>query len=206
MTTVKERPIPFNGKMVKAILSGTKTQARRVVKPQPYKMIDGWPYRSVFDRIAQAIIGNKVHRCPYGKPGDRLWVKETHYLTDDGHKEFAVYAADADDVKLHLARIDALGPNFPADIAAKHRKLRPSIHMPRWASRITLEITGVRVERLQEITEDDAKAEGAQCGVGCPDHRIAFGRLWENINGAGSWADNPFVWVLEFKRIEATHG
>lgn len=79
---------------------------------------------------------------------------------------------------------------------------RPSIYMPRWASRITLEITDVRVERLRDISEADAKSEGVRCGIDCPDHRIAFGRLWESINGHGSWESNPFVWCLSFRRID----
>lgn len=190
-----ERPILFSGEMVRAILAGQKTQTRRIVKHH---------------RLA----------CLYGKPGDRLWVKET-WATDFIH----------DDAKpVHIPQGAPL--LFRADegetgIAAfEWGRWRPSIFMRRWMSRITLELTAVRVERLQDISEEDAAAEGctlsgvevtaAEWMADAPTRSIAPGkcvirplaleymRLWESINGAGSWAANPWVWVLTFKRVEAS--
>jgi hypothetical protein len=199
---VKERPILFSGSMVRAILAGTKTQTRRAMRDQPWKL----PH---FNRGALSIrVRGTVYqafnpqfppvRCPYGQPGDRLWVMET-WLTVDG--EHAFYRADY----LH-------DPNGDR----KHGiAWRPSIHMPRWASRITLEVTSVRVERLQGISADDAKAEGISEFIGgwwCEHddaEQIAgmtpqegYRHLWERINGPGSWDANPWVWVVSFRRIE----
>ena len=174
---VKERPILFSGEMVRAILDGRKTQTRRVVKPQPPPL------------------GGFV-KNPYGQPGDRLWVRETWALDDKYY-----YRADG-----------AVGDRCG--------KWKPSIHMPRAASRITLEITGVRVERLQEITISDIYAEGAitdewlewrddVSGVGMPagsrieNERDVWEKLWDSINGKTyPWKSNPWVWVIEFKRIK----
>lgn len=167
---MKMRPILFSGEMVRAILEGRKTQTRRVVKPQPAYVIDS------------------VWVCPYGRPGDGLWVRET--WAPNSQAGVFSYAADwAAGVK-HVSR------------------WRPSIHMPRAASRISLEVVGVRVERLREISEADALAEG------CADSEMVDGvpmwcsavekymDLWEKINGEGSWAVNPWVWVVEFRRVE----
>jgi len=178
---MKERPILFSGAMIRAILAGQKTQTRRVVKPQA---------------IASPIPSSKTGRvhCPYGKPGDRLWVREAWRTV-----------AESNDLT-------------PRDLTAAHRfwyeadaphqlgygKLRPSIHMPRIASRILLEVVSVRVERLQDISEADAEAEGittTEC-LECDGWANAYSRLWDSIYGEGSWAANPWVWVVEFKRIE----
>ena len=213
---MKERPILFSAPMVRAILAGTKTQTRRVVKPQPVELPD-------FNRgrMSYNVRGN-VYRawnpavmdpsCPYGQTGDRLWVRETfmdlrgtgveHRPDPRGPLQRYAYAADHQ-------------PGSFGDEARKSYglKWKPSIHMPRWASRITLEITGVRVERLQDISEADAQAEG--CSLECmtptgddsgsaiygPGGYLA---LWESINGAGSWDVNPWVWVVEFKRVESS--
>ena len=189
---MKERPILFSGPMVRAILEGRKTQTRRVIKPQPTS-----DHGLVFEGIAPGKFGavsDGEITCPYGTIGDRLWVKETHHVRDagyvDGTGRDIVYKADDED--------------FPYGWT-------PSIHMPRWASRINLEITGIRVERLQDISEEDAKAEGVgvhggwnadetEYGVNA---RGPFSRLWDSINAKRHpWASNPWVWVIEFRRAE----
>lgn len=209
---MKERPILFSASMVRAILDGRKSQTRRIVKPQPEHGLQmchysptGWARNR--DAEGHACTCDPA-RAPYGVPGDRLWVKETHAIVprtayamsegvqqalrpDDNH-DAAVYAADWE--------------------RSKPGRWRPSIHMPRWASRITLEITDVRVERLNDISEADALAEGAEvCANGVwfdrsptfagSDARGAYYCLWQHINGPGSWAANPWVWVVEFKRV-----
>ncbi len=166
---MKERPIMFTGPMVRAILDGRKTQTRRVIRPQPRWVGDpGIPFRTE-DADPKGII-----QCPYGKPGDQLWVRET-------------WAPNEGDVLAGKAF-------YRADNNTIVERWRPSIHMPRWASRITLEITKVRVERLQDISEEDAKAEGSA-------YRTEFRDIWRSIYGDGSWAHNPWVWVIEFRRI-----
>jgi hypothetical protein len=196
---MKERPILFSAPMIRAILAGTKTQTRRVVKPQPEHPHFGGraPLMLALDDegielylhsrvLAQAI------RCPYGKVGDRLWVRET--FLDLG----AIY----------LYRAEAHAEDERA-LVARGQPWRPAIHMPRAASRITLEVTEVRVERLQHISEADAIAEGVNVH---PDHHgkpqtslyspvQAYRDLWEQINGLGSWEANPWVWSVHFKRL-----
>jgi hypothetical protein len=209
-----DRPILFSGPMVRAILNGTKTQTRRIVKPQP-----GGANRIPVIGRKNVVVNIRDPRAaefgsPY-QPGDRLWVRET--WTDghsyDGKRHFAYRATQE---------------------AHQDFKWKPSIHMPRTASRITLEITAVRVERLNDISEADAKAEGLKglskdgnlVKYGIPDRdglpgndddgwhwqdwnrdpSMAFRRLWESINGPESWDANPWVWVVEFKRVEVPHG
>jgi hypothetical protein len=189
---VKERPILFSAPMVCAILAGTKTQTRRVVKPR------GLPCWSV----QPADIPRILPFCPYGQPGDRLWVREAFGDCTKGadimagmHYDPPLYRADAD--SYGLLGHDGLGPVYEEEI-----RWRPSIHMPRKFSRITLEVTDVRVERLQDISEADAKAEGCGPATAYPhQYRDAYAALWEQINGPGSWAANPWVWVVEFKRV-----
>jgi hypothetical protein len=179
---MKERPILFSAPMVRALLGGSKTQTRRVVKPQPDRGEWPWPDMSDAERSAWTT------SCPYGQPGDRLWVRETHM--DLG--------------ACYLYRADAAAEQERA-IVAPRQPWRPAIHMPRAASRITLEITGVRVERLQDISEADAVAEGVRNSLHMPGGRFAnenFAHLWWAINGDGSWEANPWVWVVEFKRVE----
>ena len=219
-----DRPILFSGAMVRALLAGTKTQTRRVVKPLLsarewveereggafWRCADGEPtcYTGVWETHEyeqQAQI-----RCSYGRPGDRLWVRESHWWFKDEHDPVIGYMPPPltiDDV------------SYRADGDDGRKVWRPSIHMPRWASRITLEVTGVRVERLQDISTFDCWAEGIE---GAPPHGVhvervdelvrwsdgvmrddpkqAYRLLWESINGAGSWDENPWVWVVEFKR------
>ena len=172
---MKERPILFSGPMVRALLDGSKTQTRRVIKPR---------HLAFFNQNAAAMLNDWNERpLPYGKPGDRLWVRETWHDASSSLHSCALYRADG--IDLHWD------------------KWTPSIHMPRWASRITLEITSVRVERLQDISEADAQAEGitsAEC-LECDGFVNAFSKLWEQINGPGSWDANPWVWAIEFRRL-----
>jgi hypothetical protein len=206
---MKERPILFNGEMVRAILEGRKTQTRRVVQHPTIgsvARVNSYRGSSAFDLIMSNDEGTVIP-CPYGKPGDRLWVRETfcQKLDDD---DMFVYNADGNlDASCCYYRADLIDVDFPAGGGWS-----PSIHMPRWASRITLEITGVRVERLNEISDDDAFAEGVLPNWAGPRSGFsiknpapsgaAFADLWESINGPGSWAANPWVWVVEFRRVE----
>ena len=191
--------------MVKAILEGRKTQTRRIVKPYGLgELLDEWPKGSgifcerEFGR-EECIIRQNV--CPYGQPGDRLWVRETWAPR-------GVYPVTRPDGKFGAAvieyRADGQRATWNHDPIQRIKDdWRPSIFMPRWASRITLEVTKVRVERLQDINRGGAMAEG------CPFMNIAkmtkplgwYRDLWESINGPGSWAANPWVWVVEFRRI-----
>lgn len=195
---MNERPIIFSGPMVRALLAGTKTQTRRVVKPSP--VVDrAWTGGACWQRFAPSIkrpVGEvwsirDMHKaCPYGVPGDRLWVRET-FCDDWSDIEGIYYRADGG---LHADMFDA------------GCKWRPSIHMPRAASRITLEITRVRVERLQDISEADAMAEGAAPLLVPPDggstpHVEGYRVLWRALHGPSSWYANPWVWVIEFRRV-----
>ena len=202
---MKERPILMSAPMVNALLEGRKTQTRRAVKGLALE----WLKPGMFTR--EYVASPENHLCPYGQPGDRLWVREAHYLTDNGDSEYAVYAADGDAVREHLTAIAELPGWFPEGVKERHRKLRPSIFMPRWASRILLEITDIRVERLQDISEEDAKAEGlmrySDGWRGAPNLPWyaspvgAYRSLFESINGSGSWDLNPWVRVISFKKV-----
>lgn len=193
---MKERPILFSAPMVLAILSGQKAQTRRIVKPQtridPRRIPDG------FCSL----------KCPYGVPGDRLWVRETWGTIDDG--------LDCDDSSAICYRATETAQWRDRPHAKEKRangmdaayvqpqKWRPSIFMPRWASRITLETTDIGIERLNELTTEDAIKEGCRF-AGFPASLTdvgAFAKLWEKINGKGSWAANPYVWVVSFRRIK----
>lgn len=204
-----ERPILFSAPMVRALLAGTKTQTRRVAKHPLLQTLScilhcggGWWGDDE---------GEVQVRCPYGEPGDRLWVRETFQsFTDDGQ---IIYRADP-------ASFDAMN-ELKLDGCIEAR-WRPAIQMPRWASRILLEVTAVRVERLQDISEADAIAEGTYSYAarlaenpavtaanikaligkyGEGKVRCLYAALWESINGDGSWNTNPWVWVIEFKRV-----
>lgn len=210
---MKERPIIYSTPMVKAILEGRKTMTRRVVKPQPNATHDGepywfsggyraWEYRSTTDVLRKS--GN-VLPCPYGKPGDRLWVRETCRAMRMPSEVWGVrYLADLD--WRPNAKAEALAWYGRREGAHMPPKNVPAIHMPRWASRITLEITAVRVERLNDITVADAVAEGAlvqrEVDQFARVHAISmFSAIWQGIHGPGSWAANPWVWVVEFQRV-----
>jgi uncharacterized protein YhfF len=194
MNSVKERPILFSGEMVRAILAGRKTQTRRVVKSQPSAefmpvigeyhrtMVDGrtgecFPSKQIYFGASD---GDEDFPSPYGRLGDRLWVRET-FSTSDCHHGQVVYRAD--------------GENNLSDMTWK-----PSIFMPRSASRITLAIMAVRVERLKDISNEDCFAEGLPPET-TKGNRTWYGDLWESINGVGSWDKNPWVWVIEFRKI-----
>lgn len=198
---MKARPILFSGPMVRAILEGRKTQTRRVVKRQGDMEFDPadpyfGPYWLAYATDADG--EDAKVRCPYGVPGNRLWVRETYAWSGDS----SIPEAD---------RIASGEVWYRADgERGGGIRWRPSIFMPRWASRILLEITGVRVERLLEISEADAQAEGIDLkgfrsqteGIAGREHRIHYRDLWESINGAGSWDANPWVWVVSFRRVE----
>lgn len=203
---MKERPILFSAPMVRALLAGTKTQTRRVVKVQPEPgFIGNYGPGNPFIRGERGDI-----RCPYGQPGDRLWVRETWQgpLLDSEEHE-AQFSEDGPDAfkKPGFCAYRATDTLDAIDADGKDLGWRPSIHMPRWASRILLEIVSVRIERLQDISDADAKAEGvalppSTCTMYDGIWRDGYRNLWQFINGQGSWDANPWVWVIEFKRIE----
>lgn len=195
----RERPILFSGPMVRALLDGRKTQTRQIVKPQPCARLcgDDFPTRLSGPFIAEELWGQFLwptadgEFCgfsPYGVPGGRLWVKETLRRSPD----LWTYAADGAEV------------GWPARqaLAGKTRDVVTAIHCSRLASRITLCITDVRVERLQDISEADAEAEGAEYGYGHGakiSQRRMYELLWNHINGPSSWDANPWVWVASFQ-------
>lgn len=197
---MNEHPILFSGPMVRAILEGRKWQTRRVMKPQPTAQLyqigatNEWappdPRDADVPHLACAV------RCPYGAPGDRLWVREAFarlwFKADDGWQ--TVYRAD---------------DNLDCILEAARGNWKPSIHMPRRYSRITLEITSVRVEPIQETSLDDMRAEGIR-----PSNEASllwretltenFKNLWDQINGERGypWSTNPWVWVVSFKQVQ----
>ena len=211
---MRESGMIFNAEMVRAILDGRKTQTRRIVKLQPDE-----------DGLAKVTNGPWVdtsernYRCPFGDVGDRIWVRETFQGPLFDYEQMEAYLEDSSRFeKPEFCQYAADGGHRPeyqdADDNLRHG-WRPSIHMPRWASRILLEITDVRVERLNSIHDVDAMREGIQnlttCshadfgipGVVNAQHPVrAFQLLWESIYGAESWKANPWVWVIEFKRVE----
>lgn len=206
---MKERPILFSAPMVRAILAGTKIQTRRILNPQPGVTVGKTPGtarlveltkirrhpRAAIELDASGTRSSRIYRTPYGMPGDRLWVRETwaddaEAIYDTGRRD-TYYRADPGSEENRLFNLDCGIPH----------EWRPSIHMPRWRSRITLEITGVRVERLRAISFDDAIAEGWPPGDAF-DPVTWYSVLWRDINGAASWEANPWVWVIEFRRIE----
>ena len=211
---MKERPILFSAPMVRALLAGTKTQTRRV-----YKARNGgiWPNHNDLPGMRQIL-----RNSPHGQPGDRLWVRETWGYIDPDNSGYEIETGPGAHFAPELMQEGhalrdfwrrrvayratwkeptyGVGPDAPG-------RWRSSIHMPRWASRILLEITSVRVERLQDINEADAKAEGVELSYDRDRMRGGtwkggYRMLWESINGPGSWDANPWVWVLEFKRVE----
>jgi len=206
MSQVKERPILFSAPMVRAILEGRKTVTRREVKKQA--ALDC--LAAGFEPAFLALPGNS-DLCPYGKPGDRLWVRETWYC-DHFEVQKGPYLQPVDMHALDQSREDG-ELVYAADGLAPYEQeqptWKPSIHMPRWVSRILLEITDVRVERLQDISRADIRAEGLQCPPELasddvsPNYRdwypAAWRALWESTGG--DWNANPWVWVVEFKRV-----
>lgn len=228
MTKPREHPILFSGPMVRAILERTKTQTRRVITPQPERRIVKtagaitwrYPDREGIDP------DSPMFRCPYGQPGDRLWVRETWALTCGGgwacDPSYLTYRAGGDGRVIRPDRFSPIG-NIEQRPQPPPGKWKPSIHMPRWASRITLEVRAVRVERLQDITEADCESEGCERSRLLPKdcnpfranalgylpplqdgtRRGAFACLWNLLNekrGHG-WESNPWVWVIEFEKV-----
>lgn len=205
-------PIIFTGGNVLSILSGQKTQSRRILKAPHLNQADVFAFDKSRGKweMGETHQGPVAHvgyvRCPYGVPGDRLWVKETFRIF--GGDEYA-YQQRIEDVRY---RADVLG-------AFEQEVWRPSIYMPLWASRLTLEVLDVRIERLQRITEIDAKAEGVRPffetfpGIGRDqrltsgelaadaEHRASYAVLWDEINEyRATWKSNPWVWCLTFRR------
>lgn len=203
---MKERPILFSAPMVRATLGGSKTQTRRIVKPQPDIVSNSGKLAVAYtpddERLGR--LGKNIP-CPYGLLGNRLWVRET-WRTDASLNDKAPHCFAGWPVRYEA---DGTVLKHGAFYGLIDGKTRVSIHMPRWASRIQLDIVGVRVERLQDISEADAKAEGCQVpSIIYPDeprnsycYAEQFRLLWESLNGPGSWDANPWVWVIEFRRI-----
>lgn len=184
---MKERPILFSGPMVRAIIERRKTQTRRIIKNQALVEHDNGKVLHVHSDKCPGFCDYACeNKCPYGKPGDRLWVREKWALTNIGGEQFPVYSVCD-------SRTDYGGP------------WRPSIHMFRHYSRINLRIKNIRVERLQDISEEDTRKEGVSPTPllkAYPNYgRSLFQKLWESINGEISWQLNPFVWVVEFQLI-----
>lgn len=225
---VKERPILFSGPMVRAILEGRKTQTRRIVKPQPH-------YNGTYDVVCEnhylppdtllvpggGVLGYDV-RCPYGERGDLLWVRETWAHIWPTEDQCAPGCSERSHIEYRADSGNRYPGEWPDDMGDDYEcpRWRPSIHMPRWASRITLHVTSVRVAPLKSITEEEAIAEGCSGtdpepkseggtifhweGVSSKPSPLAhFAHLWDQINRARApWASNPWVWVVGFERVE----
>ena len=219
---MKERPILFNAPMVRAILSNTKTQTRRIFKPDRMTWDANGRYTTHAMRGGELSTTGSgpfkpsswLHYCPYGQPGDRLAVRETFYAWGHWTKRYSEKKRREEWHFVDETMGTGKAYRYEADEKLPRRKRelhevgwwkRPAIFMPRAASRITLEITSVRVERLQDISEADAIAEGVRNSLHLPGGRFArenFEHLWWTIHGDGSWESNPWVWVIEFKRVE----
>jgi len=240
---MRERPIIFDAESVKAILAGRKTMTRRVIK-FPHEGMKDWAFVDVLTTLGYPASEDRAWAgfakpsvgaedpffvgCPYGKPGDRLWVRETFQLEDASE-----YGLDAADAPEGPVRVEDRGPDWgEATLIPRYRATQPDtlleidhaddgqpimrwrspLFMPRWTSRITLEVTAVRAERLQDITEADIRAEGALVWS-LPDgsktsldrdHRVTFARRWDALNAKRgyAWETNPWVWVVSFKRTK----
>ncbi|WP_285212707.1 hypothetical protein [Klebsiella quasipneumoniae] len=226
---MKERGMIFNAEMVRALLSGRKTQTRRIMKVQPEsnqlglllitdstKHSDIGKYHWAESNATGNHVRSKLFLCPFGAVGDRIWVREGFFpapleMQSEPPRKTMWNIAYRDGMQM-----EKLAPAEYNPTIYNYERWTPSIHMPRWASRILLEITNVRVERLNAISEEDARAEGIidggclNCGepepCGCanpePDATDAFAYLWQSIYGQESWNANPWVWVISFERIE----
>ncbi len=227
---MKERPIIMGADSVMAILGGRKTQTRRVVKPQPIHMPEGAyidPYNHNYEHFTAWTLDDKMllncggnikntahWKCPYGVIGDRLWVRESwaslgfhednvpiHVLKDnDGIEHDVVYSAECPDFEW----LDENGSCEYNKNGTQASHWKSPMFMPRWASRITLEITAIRVERLQDITEDDAIKEGFHNYGTEVDTLDAFCEAWQSLNAKRGypWESNPWVWVVSFKVVQ----
>lgn len=218
--TTKERPILFSAPMVRALLAGTKTQTRRALATQPGDGAEVSCARASLNRAmtkpviaatwyVPAADGSTMCICPYGMPGGRLWVRESWRAADHLNKEKPSAIPPGSPV---IYEADQSGDLPPFNAG----RGRPGMFMPRWASRILLEVTEVRVERLQDCSEADARAEGIERSGECNwrdylDHPHndftsacrSYRSLWDQINGAGAWEANPWVWAVSFRRVEA---
>ena len=241
---MKERPILFGAAMVRALLDGSKTQTRRIWKlPNwaEWDLIEGGEKKGqLIPKDAKMLGWYSVDEvaCPYGQPGDHMWVREAwrvgawnedegeiaiDYVADKCSRrewiqvpeksDFERYWIQSTDDATKAGLLTNSEGNFNWSPGGSPCRGRPSIHMPRWAARISLEITNVRVERLQDINEVDAKAEGIAVdelghayrendSVAWGSAKTAYAELWESINGPGSWDLNQWVWVVEFKRVQ----
>jgi len=218
MSKVKETPMRFSSSMVQAILAGNKTQTRRTKgldvinkiedKAKSEDDVDRWFIDGYTDGLLWVedldTLESFSIECPYGKPGDLIWVRETFTYVLRDHAPDLLEGARSNTQFVYKASMHDDWMKY-----AKEKygyKWKPDIHMPKAACRIWLEITDVRVERLQDISEKDAKAEGSQTAIQSVVKTSAknkFGTLWISIKGQESWNANPFVWVIEFKRCQA---
>lgn len=220
-TKIKERPILMHARSINGILAGDKTQTRRIIKGIPPEYVRNeivGPWCHFYDEPGEpnenGVRSGKMwtKKCPYGMPGDRLWVRETFRLGDE-HDEFAPRQIEPHfhgydtPVCWYVATDEALGPP-----GAGWGRKRASIHMPRWACRLVLEVVSVRVEQAHKIRSEDIRAEGvddADWGIGRGGHvcsnvelRRRWIDLWDDTNGKGAWERNDWVWVVEFKVVE----
>lgn len=233
---MKERGILMSGPMVRAILDGRKTKTRRVVTPAPIRLTDipgddeaAWSWNEKVETVESGFRDRMNTLCPYGQPGDRLWVRETWGMSfadvssDRPHVVGGTWGSPARPGRKPCVVFRADGDDVPDESPNETARWSPSIHMPRWASRLSLEITEVRVERVQEITPADCEAEGLTKrgywwdvganweGDGMADDPVeAYRALWDSLNksrGFG-WDANPFVWVIAFRVLESrgSHG
>lgn len=202
---MRERPIIFNADMVRAVLDGRKTQTRRIIKLDHERGMQNPVVRGKGGAVSYIGCRLAATLCPFGAVGDRLWVRETFRVhsraTDVATLVYKASEQQSWTQQTHRVPIEKCHKPAVVD------KWTPSIHMPRWASRITLEITGVRVERLTALSDDDARNEG--CPAQLPHNpddehqaRTWFRGLWSEIYGEESWQANPWVWVIEIKRVE----
>ena len=221
ITAAKERPILFSASMVRATLDGSKPQTRRVIKHQRDMEFDinDPTYGPYWLSYATEADGEDAKvRCPFGKPGERLWVRETFCIESSKEVTYEPPFDDGRPIRHHNDehwgpwwqqphyRATDPTPELEVGTGDPGVKWRPSIFMPRWASRIDLEITAVRVERLQSISGPDCWAEGIAHADWDPERYGSvvecYRDLWESINGPGSWDANPWVWVVEFQRVQ----
>ncbi|MGP2059863.1 hypothetical protein ACRZ41_014770 [Klebsiella pneumoniae] len=203
MTKISERGMIFNAEMVRALLDGRKTQTRRPIKWKQTRFTeigereDGskWPWSEDAEHACDF-----WHPCPFGAVGDRIWVREA-FRVHSRATDVATLVYKASERNSWTEQTRRV-PVAVCNKLATPEKWTPSLHMPRWASRILLEITGVRVERLRSMSQDDARAEGVIAASGPMEAGLAFRELWDSIYGEESWKANPWVWVIEFKRVE----
>lgn len=212
MEKVSEKPIIFSGPMIQQILVGNKTMTRRVVRDQESvePLLDNpgqgnWVHKNTLHPCDYTCTREPFDLCPYGKPGERLWVREAHRIV-------------AFELSIGLAKVqypadDSIWSHMPNKLPVTvSDRLRPSIHMPYWASRITLNLTNIKVERIQDISNEAAKAEGMDASEsverndGSPDYTVPFQNAWRLMHGvdnAQSWEANPWVWCISFRRLES---